>query len=408
MSEESTPGTPRMQLFFVLGAVHTLPTWILADSGSVWNLVDEAIYKKLPYQPPIRNPGEYRVIGGNGEPLDLKGFTCLPVTLGTILQWHEFGVIPNLPLEVLIGADILSNHQCSLLYQKNNQKSLLFENENCQHCDQLRTNPDVGASIQLKFVNRTPTHRRNRLKISTNFVATLPVSDELDQKKNEHESEPTGPQPETGEVNLSDGQCELQSGKLQKGLADLRVAILPIPEQVRKRLVEVVKENLNAFAASLTDLGHTSVVVHTIKTGNAKPFRHKLRPVPFAIRQYLQQEVEILLAIGAIWEADLGAFPYACRTVTTPKKDGTIRLCVDYQDINAQTEKDAYPLPRIDQVCPTLSRSRYFASLDLLMGYHQVEINSKDRFKTAFLTHRGLYINNVMLFGLCNAPATFQ
>ena len=54
MSEKSTPGTARMQLFFVLGAVQTLPTWILADSGSVRNLV-EMVYKKLPYQLPIRD-----------------------------------------------------------------------------------------------------------------------------------------------------------------------------------------------------------------------------------------------------------------------------------------------------------------------------------------------------------------
>ena len=49
MSEESTPGTARMQLFFVLGAVQTFPTWIMADSGSVRNLIDDAVYKKLPY-----------------------------------------------------------------------------------------------------------------------------------------------------------------------------------------------------------------------------------------------------------------------------------------------------------------------------------------------------------------------
>ena len=199
-------------------------------------------------------------------------------------------------------------------------------------------------------------------------------------------------QPETVEVNLNDGQVELQTGKLQKVLADLRVATLPIPEQVRKRLVEIDKANLNAFAASPTDLGRTSVVVHTIMTGNAKPFRHKLRPVPFAIRQYLEQEVEKLLAIGAILEADPGACPYAFRTVSTTKNDGTIRLCVDYRDINAQTEKDAYPLPRIDQVWPTLSRARYFASLDLLMGYHQVEVDSKDRFKATFLTQRSVHL----------------
>ena len=112
MSKEFTPGTARMQLFFVLGAVITLPTWILADLGLVRNFVDEIIYKKLPYQPPIRDPGDCRVIGGNGEPLDLKQLTVLPVTLGTTLLWHEFGVVPNLPLEVLINADVLTNHQC--------------------------------------------------------------------------------------------------------------------------------------------------------------------------------------------------------------------------------------------------------------------------------------------------------
>ena len=354
MRKESTPGTPQMQLFFVFGAVQSLPTWILAGSGSVGNLVNQAVYRKLPYQPPIRNPGECRVIGGNGEPLDLKGFTVLPVTLGTILLWHEFGVVPNLPLEVLTGADILSNHQCSLLYQKNNQKSLLFGNENWQHCDRFRTHADVGASIQQKFVNRILPHCRNRFKIGANFVATLPENDEREQKKNEYELELNGLQPETVQVDLREEQCEPQAGKLQNVFADLRVATLPIPEQVRKRLVEVVKENLNAFAASPTDLGRTSVVVHTIKTGNAKPFRQKLRPVPFAIRHYLEQEVEKLLAIGAVSEADPGACPYASRTVTTPKKDGTIRLCVDYRDINAQTEKDSYPLPRINQVWPTL------------------------------------------------------
>ena len=74
-----------------------------------------------------------------------------------------------------------------------------------------------------------------------------------------------------------------QTNKLQKIRADLRVSTLLILEKVRKRLMEVVKENIKAFAASLTDFWRTSVMVHTIKTGNAKPFRHKLRQVPFAI-----------------------------------------------------------------------------------------------------------------------------
>ena len=69
MNQESTPGTRRMQLFFVLGAVQTLPVWILADSGSVRNLIDEAVYDRLPFKPPICDPGDVQAIGGNGEPL---------------------------------------------------------------------------------------------------------------------------------------------------------------------------------------------------------------------------------------------------------------------------------------------------------------------------------------------------
>ena len=179
--EGSSPGTPRMALFFVLGAVQTLPTWILADSGSVRNLIDEAVYRKLPYQPPIRDPGDCRVIGGNGEALDLKGFTVLPITLGTALLWHEFGVVPNLPLEVLIGADILASHQCSLLYLQGNQKRLFFGKENCAGCEQFRNDPDVGTSAQLKFVEMKPKRRRNRLRFSANFVATLPEAEECKQ-----------------------------------------------------------------------------------------------------------------------------------------------------------------------------------------------------------------------------------
>ena len=104
------------------------------------------------------------------------------------------------------------------------------------------------------------------------------------------------------ETNLT---CKQLTGQLQKVLANLIVSTLPIPNQVRKRLVEVIKKNFNAFAASPIDLGNTSVVNHTIKIGKAKPFRDKLRPTPLARRQYLKHKMEKLLALEAISEADL-------------------------------------------------------------------------------------------------------
>ena len=104
---------------------------------------------------------------------------------------------------------------------------------------------------------------------------------------------------------------------------------MTLSEHFRKRLVEMVRENLDAFAASPNDLGRTLYVIHTLKSREARPFRRKLCAIPFARSQYLEQEVERLMSVGAISTSDPGACPYASRTVVTPKKDGTIKISVD-------------------------------------------------------------------------------
>ena len=122
-------------------------------------------------------------------------------------------------------------------------------------------------------------------------------------------------------------------------LVDFKIAILPIQETFCKQVVEVVRENLNAFAPLPTDLGITSFAIYTIKTGDAHPFRHKLRAIPFARRRYVEQEVEKLMSDGAIFSADPGACTNAFRIVISPTKGGSLRMCVDYHDIKEQSEK---------------------------------------------------------------------
>ena len=100
--------------------------------------------------------------------------------------------------------------------------------------------------------------------------------------------------------------------------------------------------------------------------------------------------------------------PWASPIVLVQKKDGSTRFCVDYRKVNSITRKDAYPLPRVDDTLDTLSGSCWFTTLDLISGYWQVELEEKDKEKTAFSTPDGLFEFNVMPFGLCNAPATFQ
>lgn len=91
------------------------------------------------------------------------------------------------------------------------------------------------------------------------------------------------------------------------------------------------------------------------------------------------------------------------------KKDGKLRLCVDYRRLNAKTHKDAYPLPRIEEALDVLKGAEYFCSLDLAHGFNQVPVREADIEKTAFRTGTGgLYEYVRMPFGLCGAPATFM
>src|SRR5437867_9987142 len=102
------------------------------------------------------------------------------------------------------------------------------------------------------------------------------------------------------------------------------------------------------------------------------------------------------------------ASPWASNLVVVTKKDGSLRLCVDFRGVNNVTRKDSYPLPRIADCLDALGSANYFSTFDLRSGYFQIAMEEDDRDKTAFLTRRGSYRFTAMPFGLCNAPATFQ
>ena len=79
------------------------------------NLIDDDVFKLLPFLPPLTQRN-IQMLGGNGAPLFIQDFGVLPVTIGGTLVWHELALVRKLPLDVLIGADILQPHLCSQHY----------------------------------------------------------------------------------------------------------------------------------------------------------------------------------------------------------------------------------------------------------------------------------------------------
>ena len=100
--------------------------------------------------------------------------------------------------------------------------------------------------------------------------------------------------------------------------------------------------------------------------------------------------------------------PWGSPAIFVDKKDGSLRMCVDYRQLNDVTIKNKYPPQRIDDLFDQLSGAKVFSKIDLRTGYHQLKIKKEDIPKTAFTTRYDIYEYTVMSFGLTNAPAFFM
>ncbi|GFN91507.1 Pol polyprotein [Plakobranchus ocellatus] len=135
------------------------------------------------------------------------------------------------------------------------------------------------------------------------------------------------------------------------------------------------------------------------------PSRQPYRRIPPSQLQEVRDHLDDLLTREIIVPS---SSPYAAPIVVVRKKSGEIRLCYDYRKLNEVTRKDAIPLPRIEECLDALAGSKYFSTLDLASGYHQMMMHPEDEEKTAFTTPFGLYHWKRLPFGLCKAPAQFS
>ena len=405
-----------------------------------------------------------KVIGGNGLPIPLLGFADFAVKVADAWICHGFAIVDDLPLDLILGAEILKPHGALLTYQPQGDNVLTFALNSCRVCVQAFISLSRAGDPQLRYCepelllpsSALPLASSPRAEeplaalhslfeipssprlsalacpsIANSAAAAVPPTASPRRLQAPHArshslpSSPRGhliasacprvtvlplpPAPGANAVVPPDIHplSNTRADRFTAICKDLQLSNIPLPMEILSELKALLFEMQDAFSASDLDIGRTSLTQHTILTCG-EPFREKLRQIPYARRALVKAEIDHLLRLGVIEPATPGECPYASAIVLVQKKDKSMRLCVDYRRLNAQTVKDAYNLPRIDDLLQQLARARYFVALDLLMGYHQIEVASIDRCKTAFVCSEGLFVYRVMPFGLCNAPATFQ
>jgi hypothetical protein len=140
-----------------------------------------------------------------------------------------------------------------------------------------------------------------------------------------------------------------------------------VGEDEKMQLERILEEYSDYFSKSEIDLGRTTLVKHQMETGNNPPIRQALRRQPIAYLTEIDRHLSDLQKQGIV---EPSVSPWASNIVVVAKKDGSLRMCIDYRGVNNVTRKDSYPLPRISDCLDALGSATYFSTFDLRSGYY--------------------------------------
>lgn len=341
---------PRFMILFQLTNLSTtLP--ILLDSGAGESFISRETLKNLKLDEQTETCYPYQVKGAFGQVQLVTEKIVLPLHTDNWKDAVSFYVVDDLSESAICGLPFMKRNA-----QYINLEQLTFDNVPCM-------TRAVEDPIKIDCISRVQFRRDLQSRLAVVGILKLDWHEE---------STPS----ETSKT------------------------INPDASQIMKEYSDVVTNEKPPFIPDIGEVTHEIHLLPDATTPARPPYR-----MSASENIALNQEIEELLKQGAIVPS---SSPFSAPVLFVKKKDGSLRLCVDYRMLNDRTIRNKFPLPVIDDIIDSLGGAKYFSKLDLMAGYHQIRIQPGDEFKTAFSTRTGHYQFLVMPFGLTNAPATFQ
>lgn len=419
---------------------------MLIDTGANITILSKQIFDDWnPSCKPEIEPVKMNMLTATGEKSPFHGKVKLNIQIGRCSYEHEF-LLAEIKDNGILGMDFLTKNKCDLMLGKGymmlyKERIPCFSNygDTQNTCCRISLNnnviipPESEMMVSGKTIDGIPMNLSGIVEPDKNFIektgiliakAAVNLNNGLIPMRLINVSEKPYKLYEntvianfevidkieipSRNVRTSKTQKVLegvdQLPELLKNLYDESSKELSNEQQVKLRDL-LIKHN-NVFSKTSQDIGNTSIVEHTIDTGDAKPI--KLRPyrIPLSKKLDAEEEIRKMAEIGII---EPSSSAWCAPIVMVTKKDGSIRFCCDFRKINHVTIKDCQPLPRIDDSLAALSGCRWLSTCDLKSGYWQVSVAKEDKHKTAFaIEGGGFWQFKVMPFGLCNSGATFE
>ncbi|XP_055819392.1 uncharacterized protein LOC129888443 [Solanum dulcamara] len=224
------------------------------------------------------------------------------------------------------------------------------------------------------------------------------MPENLPQEIEKFESQEKPNMDETEVVNLGD----------EETVKETRISI-HLEAERKKELIELLRQHVDIFAWSYDDMPGlcTDIVSHRLPIDpTCLPVKQKTRKFKPDLSLRIKEEVTKQIEANIVRVTNYPT--WLANIVPVPKKDGKIRICVDYRDLNRASPKDDFPLPNIYILIDNCAKHELQSFVDCFAGYHQILMNEDDAEKTAFITPWGVYCYRVMPFGLKNAGATYM
>ena len=178
------------------------------------------------------------------------------------------------------------------------------------------------------------------------------------------------------------------------------------PPELALQFKRMLMEHHNIFSLERNEIGCTDAAEHVIKLLDTEPFKERFRHIAPPLVEEVWEHLQEMLDGGAI---RLSQSPWCNAVVLVHKKDRGLRFCINFRRLNSQTKKDAYPLPPMQETMESMVGAQFFSTMDLKSGFWQVKMAKDSQQYTAFTVgSMGVYDFLRMLYGLCNAPVTFQ